>query len=175
LNDGPPQGDSLCHRQPRHACLHTTTTHVLTRYTGTHEGLHLARACHGGDEQEGCIPRNRGLMPKLIALLPISSTTTLDALSAAHRDTSLAGTLPPLHRCEGVRMRKCTVSRLHLHGIVHATQQRNFALTLACNQPFTRTSSINNIPNTISTAKLHPFHILSLHAPQTLVSGPRRS
>jgi hypothetical protein len=40
-------------------------------FVGTHEGLHFARARHGGHEQEGLVPWNRGVMPKLDCLLPI--------------------------------------------------------------------------------------------------------
>jgi hypothetical protein len=51
--------------------LHHHSGYLLTHSVGSHEGLHLARARHGGDKQEGRVPRNRGLMPKLDCLLPI--------------------------------------------------------------------------------------------------------
>jgi hypothetical protein len=38
---------------------------LLTITTGLDEGVHLTRALHGCTEQEGCVPRNRGLMPKV--------------------------------------------------------------------------------------------------------------
>jgi hypothetical protein len=50
-------------RQPRYA------RHIsLTCITGTNEGLHLPRTRYGGIKQERRLPRNRGLMPKLICL-----------------------------------------------------------------------------------------------------------
>ena len=57
-----------CTRQPRHAYLVSTTPTqctMLTLLAGSHERLHIARARHGRAEQERCLPRNRGLMPKL--------------------------------------------------------------------------------------------------------------
>lgn len=43
-------------------------THLLTHLSGPHEGLHFARARHRGDEQEGRLLGDRGVMPK--AFLP---------------------------------------------------------------------------------------------------------
>jgi len=37
---------------------------LLKIIAGLDEGLYLARPRHGGSEQEGRIPRHRGLMPK---------------------------------------------------------------------------------------------------------------
>lgn len=48
----------------------------LTSIAGTHEGLHLTRTRNGGVEQEGCVPRDRGLMPKLLRLHYLSSYCT---------------------------------------------------------------------------------------------------
>jgi hypothetical protein len=42
---------------------------LLTIIAGLDEGLHLARPRHGGSEQKGRIPRDRGLMPKRLTLL----------------------------------------------------------------------------------------------------------
>jgi hypothetical protein len=53
---------------PRSYSLATLVTNgndlLLTTVTGFDEGLYLARPWHGGSEQEGRIPRDRGLMPK---------------------------------------------------------------------------------------------------------------
>ena len=48
----------------------TTWKTLADPSAGPDEGLHFARARHGGHEQEGCIPGNRGLMPKAVRLLP---------------------------------------------------------------------------------------------------------
>lgn len=37
---------------------------IANTFIGLDEGLHIERSRHGGSEQEGRIPRNRGVMPK---------------------------------------------------------------------------------------------------------------
>lgn len=63
---------------------------MLTFSIGAHEGLYLARARHGSDEQEGCISRDRGMMPNLCDRLSMV-VPQVTKPSSEHCDTSLAG------------------------------------------------------------------------------------
>jgi hypothetical protein len=83
-------------RQPCYADYNS-----LTCITGANEGLHLPRTRHGGIKQERRLPRNRGLMPKLIclskahqlkvpsALRLITSQRGIVTGSLAHRSTTI--------------------------------------------------------------------------------------
>lgn len=88
---------------------------MLTFPIGAHEGLYLARARHGSDEQEGCVSRNRGLIP------------TLDMPAYCDR---LSMVVPHENEAIGCALRHVT---RRIHRLPH---MRKCAAAQLCNTPF---------------------------------------